>query len=231
MVDKIWNLLECDHGIRRDSPETWSLTQPTGFQRLTKAGIFNPIASPRTVDALDDLLGPGEWRPATAWGAPLVTFPEKIIWDIPRAKWHLDFPARGKSDVLPGVRVLAFIAKVRPRSGGTVVAEGTHRLVERLMAGGYVTGGHSAAVRDMLAANYPWLRGLWTQTGDQPDRIDTYALQGSFIDGTHIRVSELTGEAGDLVLMHPWTFHAPAPNCSSAPRLMVSHSVYRNTLF
>jgi ectoine hydroxylase-related dioxygenase (phytanoyl-CoA dioxygenase family) len=35
--------------------------------------------------------------------------------------------------------------------------------------------------------------------------------------------------AGDVVLMHPWTFHAPAPNCGAKPRIMVGHSVYRNT--
>jgi len=23
------------------------------------------------------------------------------------------------------------------------------------------------------------------------------------------------GDAGDVFLMHPWTFHAPAPNCGS----------------
>jgi hypothetical protein len=228
MVDKIWSLLESDHGMRRDSQETWNLKQATGFQSLTKAGIFNPIATPKIADILDDLLGHGEWKPATAWGAPLVTFPEQTTWDVPRAQWHLDFPALGKSNVLPGLRVLAFIAEVRPRSGGTVVAEGTHRLVEGLVAAGQVPGGHSAAVRDVLAANYSWLRGLWTQTSDQPNRIDTYTQQGCMIDGVNIRVSELTGEAGDVMFMHPWTFHAPAPNCSSVPRLMVSHSVYRN---
>ena len=101
----------------------------TRFQSLTKGRAFNPVASPRIVDALEDLLGP-----------PLVTFPEQTTWDLPTTQWQLDFRARGKSDVLPGVRVLAFIAEGRPRSGGAVVAEGTHRLVEQLVDAGEVPG-------------------------------------------------------------------------------------------
>ena len=230
MADQIWNLLESEHGIYRDRPETWTLKQPTGFQRLTKSAAFNAVASSRIVDALDDLLGCGEWTPAAAWGAALVKFPEQSTWGVPRAQWHLDFPARGRSGLLPGVRVLAFIAEVRPRSGGRVVDERTHRLVERLVDAGHVPGGHSAAVRGTLATKYAFLRGLWSQSPDSPNRIDMYTVQGASIDGIHIRVSELTGEAGDVMLMHPWTFHAPAPNCGSEPRLMVSHSVFRTAV-
>ena len=35
-----------------------------------------------------------------------------------------------------------------------------------------------------------------------------------------MRVVELTGEAGDVVIGHPWLLHAGAPNCGAAPRLM-----------
>jgi hypothetical protein len=38
---------------------------------------------------------------------------------------------------------------------------------------------------------------------------------------------ELSGAPGDVVLMHPWQLHAPAPNCGTSPRLLLSQSIVR----
>jgi hypothetical protein len=35
-----------------------------------------------------------------------------------------------------------------------------------------------------------------------------------------VRVTELTGEAGDVIVGHPWLVHSPATNCSDRPRFM-----------
>jgi hypothetical protein len=40
-------------------------------------------------------------------------------------------------------------------------------------------------------------------------------------------VVELTAEAGDVVVMLPWTMHNLAMNCAATPRFMVTHSIYR----
>jgi ectoine hydroxylase-related dioxygenase (phytanoyl-CoA dioxygenase family) len=40
-----------------------------------------------------------------------------------------------------------------------------------------------------------------------------------------LRVVELTGASGDVILLHPWLFHAPAPNRPATPRMMVGHNV------
>ncbi|HYL37575.1 MAG TPA: phytanoyl-CoA dioxygenase family protein [Bryobacteraceae bacterium] len=229
MADRIWELLEHKYPLRRDDPATWTGKQPTGFQSLTRAGAFHSIATPAVIDALNDLLGVGAWNSSQAWGVPLVTFPENgRTWSVPTSQWHLDFPARGRVDALPGVRVLAFLVPLESRGGGTVVAAGSHRLVERLVATGHAPGGHSATVRDLLAASHAWLRDLWSGAGGGQDRIRRFITEGQRIDGVDIRAQELTGAPGDVVLMHPWTFHAPAPNCSRRPRLMVSHSVHRS---
>ena len=39
-------------------------------------------------------------------------------------------------------------------------------------------------------------------------------------DGIPVRVVELTGRPGDVVLTHPWTLHHAAPNTASYPRMM-----------
>jgi hypothetical protein len=41
------------------------------------------------------------------------------------------------------------------------------------------------------------------------------------VDGMHLRAEELTGHAGEVILMNPRSFHAPAPNCLDTPRMML----------
>ncbi|MGH8176573.1 MAG: phytanoyl-CoA dioxygenase family protein [Steroidobacter sp.] len=229
MVDRIWRQLEVTHRVRPDDAATWTVRQPTGFQSLTRQGIFNPIATPVILAALDDYLGVGEWLSVGGgWGAPLVTFPElDRVWNVPHGQWHLDFPARGPADPLPGIRVLAFIANVEPRGGGTLVISGSNRLVERLVVAGRAEDGRSAEIRESLASAHAWFRGLWCGESEEQDRVQRFMSDSEMVEDVEVRVEELTGAPGDVILMHPWTLHAPAPNCGDAPRFMITHSVFR----
>ena len=228
MADGIWKQLEETSQLRRDDPSTWSGEQPNGFQALTQAGAFNAMASPVVVEALDELFGRDGWTSTETWGAPLVTFPRTgQQWTIPNRQWHLDFPVRERGDKFPGVRILTFLAPVEPRGGGTVVLEGSHRLVERLVASGKTGLGHSREIRDSLAAAHPWLHALWSKSSDESSRAIYSLGTTQEVDGVEVKLEELTGAPGDVVLMHPRTFHAPAPNCGERPRLMVAHSVDR----
>jgi hypothetical protein len=229
MCDAVWELLSRQHGIDRHDSSTWTVRQPTGFQALGRSGIFDALGGPALSDAIDELLGSGQWSRPRYWGAPLVTFPDATArWDVPSAQWHTDFVARAPSDVLPGVRVLAFLAPVVQSGGGTVVLAGSHRLVKRLVEGGDPGRRlQSAELRQLLTRRYPWLHGLMSPE-DSEDRVGRFMTDGAVLNGDDVRVVELVGEAGDVVLMHPWTFHAPAPNCSPAARVMVSHSVFRD---
>jgi len=224
MTARIWALLERAHGMRRDDASSWTVAQPTGFQSLTRLGAFDAIASEALREDIDQLLH--DWNRPKHWGAPLVTFPDsQVAWDVPATQWHLDFPARGALSPLPGIRVLAFIDAVEPRSGGTLVLTGSHRLVELLMNQRHAGSGHSAEVRDRLAERYDWLRDLWS--GGNHDRVRRFIVEGTQIEGHLLRVVELVGAPGDIVLMHPRMFHAPSRNVGSRPRMMVSQSLFR----
>jgi ectoine hydroxylase-related dioxygenase (phytanoyl-CoA dioxygenase family) len=61
----------------------------------------------------------------------------------------------------------------------------------------------------------PWFSVL---TGDErgPARVH----------GVDVRVVELDGAAGDVVLLHPHLLHAAAPNHGSETRVMVTGGVY-----
>jgi hypothetical protein len=44
---------------------------------------------------------------------------------------------------------------------------------------------------------------------------------------TETYVVELTGDPGDVYLVHPLTMHASLPNCLATPRMVLSTTVYR----
>jgi ectoine hydroxylase-related dioxygenase (phytanoyl-CoA dioxygenase family) len=43
-------------------------------------------------------------------------------------------------------------------------------------------------------------------------------------DGTELHVSEITAQAGDVFLCHPFLIHAASPNHSGVPRFMCNRT-------
>src|SRR5262245_25565241 len=226
MRERVWAALAAHHGMRQATPETWTVQQPRHFQALTRAAVFDALGSPALTGAIDDLLGCETWEPPAHWGQPLITFPGSgAAWDVPRAQWHIDWPARGPGHPLMGLKMLAFLGPVLRRGGGTVILSGSHHLVARHAAqSDNRPSGHSSSVRSALMREHPWLRELWA--GDTTaDRIGLFMHRGTTIAGIDLQVVELTGAPGGVILLHPWLFHAPAPNRLATPRMMVGHNV------
>jgi hypothetical protein len=218
MANGVWAVL-AERGISRSDRATWPLGQVRKLRAIRGAQVYAPFAL-RFETAADCLLGQGGWVRINAPG-PLVTFPEPGDWQVPRSGWHVDLPARGDADRLLALRILGVVEDVVTSAGGTVVVEGTHTLTRRLVEGRAGDYGSSADVRRRLAGDHRWFRDLF---GDATNR--SRFLDGSVIDGVDVRVSELTGKAGDAYLMHPWLMHAAAPNISGAPRSMITDTVY-----
>jgi hypothetical protein len=221
----IWDDLGRRHGCVETDRSTWTIEQPTGFKALARARAFDAIGTDVLWEAVDAVLGTGTWTRPDSWGVPLVTFPREGDWDVPAAQWHLDFPVRGRPDALPGVRVLAFVSQIEPHGGGTVVLAGSHTLCERRATSHPTDAGHSSVVRTDLARTDPWLAGLFSDDATS-DRVARFVDDTHTYEGVELRVEELCGGPGDVVLMHPWLFHAPAPNRREVPRFMVSHSIF-----
>ena len=122
------------------------------------------------------------------------------------------------------MQFFAFLNQVRPRGGGTLVLTGSHRLAASYLGCGEAF--RMARVRASVAA-HPWLRGLWEPV-DGGDRIQRYMNDGTVVDGIPLGVVELTGEPGDVILMHCDCFHAAAPNRLTEPRMMLTGIVGRS---
>lgn len=218
MADRLWTFF-ARRGIKKDDPQTW----PTGFarhmQKLLREADFMPIGGDGTTCAIDSLLGAGQWSRPNHWGEFLVTFPEPgRSWTVPTL-WHSDAAYSDPLRPLSGAVVFSFINRVEHQGGGTLALAGSHRLIARFAAGRPAVANESTAVaRKAFYRSHPWLAELITPS-DDTSRYRHFS-QLADVDGISARVVELTGDPGDIVIMHPLLAHCISPNCASQPRFM-----------
>lgn len=184
-------------------------------------GEFDAIGSAGVRTLLDGLLG--DWDEPARWGLPLVAFHTgQAAWDVPHENWHIDLGG------LPGdyslARFFVILEPARPGGGGTGYVAGSHRLFSAIAAreGRFASSG---AARRRLIAQAPWF-GELSSTRPGEDRIQRFMRDGAQIDGVPVRVCEMLGEPGDVILMHPLMLHAPMPNVLPTPRMMLTQFVY-----
>ncbi len=225
MVDRIWAVLKARFDVRRDDPASWNITMGYGFGELKTDPAFHKVGSPTTIRAIDCLLGQDGWVRPSNWGQLLVTFPEvDKKWTVPTEIWHTDFGFLPCTDPF-GVTVFSFSSDVRPHGGGTLVIEGSHRLVQQFVARQPREQlGKMKRVRLAFMESEPWLRDLKT-AGDSKKRNERFA-RTELVSGVPVRVVELTGQPGDIVLCHPWMVHAVATNCGEFPRMMCIQRIH-----
>jgi len=220
MLDLVWDFLE-SRGLVRDDPTTWPETVGK-LQPLRKAGVFDPFLGPALDAIADQLMGAGRWTSLNTRPQALITMPFIGPWQLPHKVWHLDLPGRAPTEGLAAVRYFGLLDDVDPRGGGTLVVEGSHELVRRMVAANPERdAGSSSDLRKQLRQHEFFAR-LAQPNPDTAEFMDT----GAVIDGVKVRVGELTGRAGDLVVMHPWLMHNIAMNASNRPRIAMSHSAY-----
>ncbi|MFD2081747.1 Phytanoyl-CoA dioxygenase (PhyH) [Actinopolymorpha cephalotaxi] len=225
MRDRLWAFLSIMHGRRHDDPTTWSAIEGrVGFKTLMRAGAFDGL-SEHLSEPVTDLLGTA-WKPPAHWGHPLVTFPNlQAQWAIPARNWHVD-STQWSTGPIPGVVAFTFLNEVRPRGGGTLVMAGSHHLTWELcrQAGGFMK---TSTMKAVLAERHSWFADLWREpvTGEQ--QLRRYLDEGDVVEGTHLRVVELCGRPGDVVLMNQDMLHVAAPNTLDTPRMMLSDFITR----
>jgi hypothetical protein len=177
---------------------------------------------------LDAFFGERGWTPPRAWGGPLVTFPDGTeTRTIPTFAWHLDILPGQRLDPWPDVvRVFALLAPLTPGGGGTLYVAGAHRLAMDLVGRRRATL-RSTKLREAMKRASPWIAALCAP-GEEPERTRRLMAEGADLGGLALRVGEITGEAGDIYLMHPGMLHAPAPNRRATPRIMLAETICAN---
>jgi hypothetical protein len=215
MRDVLWSELSARHGMDPADRSTWTTLRPTGLKTTQKHQVASAILGPPLRSALDDLLG--TWIEPSHQGQVLVTMPTGEPWAVPHRQWHTDAGFDGPEGLV-AVKVWALLGDLEPGGGGTPQVAGSHRIVARYLS--TTDEREFKAVRDQVLRSDPWFRNL---TSDERS-IDP--MDEADLDGLPVRVVELTGQAGDVYLTHPWILHSIAPNASDTPRMMRSRFIW-----
>jgi ectoine hydroxylase-related dioxygenase (phytanoyl-CoA dioxygenase family) len=120
--------------------------------------------------------------------------------------------------------VFTFLDEVAARGGGTLVMPGSHRVTWQVCqrSGGFM---RTRDIKAALAGEHSWFADLWRVPVTDTRQLSRYLDDGTVIDGTHVRVAELCGQPGDVVLMNQRVLHVAAPNARTTPRMMLSEFI------
>jgi hypothetical protein len=221
MTDHVWTSLTKRFGVSKTDPATWKLPLGLGLKGLRRDALFREVATPTTKAALDELVGEGSWEYPRHWGQFLVSFPNPgaKTWTVPH-NWHTDWPYRASPKGPVGALLFGFLSPVPPRHGGTVALEGSPEIVRAFVAKRpQVKTEKMKVTRLALMNSDPWLKDL-NFGHDDGNRVERFMEMKSAINGVPVRVTELTGDPGDIVIGHPWLLHSAAAHCGTQPRFM-----------
>ena len=219
VVRQAWAELRDQHGVERRDRRTWgrSFGGPggiPGYVRTAGSGRRFVLQkdAPKAFQAIADVLGGAERLPddgaKLAWGdgavANLGGAGDDVGWQPPSARqhsWHKDgWHFRHFLDSPEqGLLVVPIYSDILPRSGGTFIAADSIPAVARLLAA-HPEGVHADGVQGA-----------------------GYLIPG--LIGACSAFEELTGEAGDMVLVHPYMLHRPCLNPSPRPRFIANAAV------
>lgn len=228
--DYIWKQLEI-RGFKKNDPSTW--TEPlVHIKENYVSEEFDRCNTERFQNAIEDLVGVGRWSERgkeVSWGWWPVNFAEGADkpWSVPTQGWHFDGQhfRHYVNSREQGLLCIPLFSEIKPYGGGTLIAEGTHHIVANILNEHPDGLEHREAIRLSIEA-HPWLSELaGLIPGNEEDRIEKF-MNTTHVDpnGYELRVIETTGKPGDVMLCHPFVFHARSQNHLRIPRFMCNRT-------
>ncbi|HYF49062.1 MAG TPA: phytanoyl-CoA dioxygenase family protein [Planctomycetota bacterium] len=188
---RIWKAI----GLHPEQPENW--TKPAVYLNKNFGGDpFTQAFTPRVIGAFDDVMGEGRWEQQFHLGWWPIAFPgfDSKPWRAPQSGWHIDgyhFHHRLASRE-QGLLPIFIFSDIEAGGGGTALSIGSHTITANVLA---EAEPHGLSMDELTR------------------RVVAHPRSRS-------RVIEATGEAGDVVLIHPFLLHARSPNTGSSVRFI-----------
>jgi len=197
-----------------------------GLWSVGRGGAFASLAA-TAGRAVDGVFGPGVWECVAeergGLAAPNLPVFDSADWTVPHEAWHVDEPTSAEQERAWGLLAFVLLDDVRPGGGATVAITGSHRRL-RSLAAAILEPGHllvtDRAIGE-LASREPWFEELLARGQDPAARRRRFLDRVYVSDGVPLRVVELTGAAGDVVLMDPRCLHTVSANSGPRARLQM----------
>ena len=201
--------------------ERWLASHPTlSCKRLKRHRAFEPFLGNDAVRTALDGVFPDGWTASKSGVQVLYTPPGEGPWAMPPGGWHTDLGMAERTWPPVAVKLFGCIGPVAPQGGGTLVLEGSHRLVARWTPDVVPAGEGNGAVWGRFLRHDPWLAEVYAGGGH-----DLVGREHE-VDGVRLRVTELAGEPGDVYVVHLNAFHTVSPNATDVPRRMLAAPVF-----
>ena len=218
----IWSQMQA-HGFDRQDRSTWPVGSWQGVQ--DQPALERGIAAPRLCGAINQLLGPNNWRLPRRWGGYLISFPQGAPedWTLTDNNWHWDDTLINHyGNRSTGLFILTLFSEVQAHGGGTLLVSGSQRLIEQFFARLSPADQQlkQKPLKLRFAQSHPWLAELTGQSSEAINRRQHFMEETSIVDGVPVKVIEVTGAPGDAYLCHPAIYHAASPNHGVLPRFM-----------
>lgn len=191
VAEEIVDLVWHEAPIDRHDRSTWTKARHT-IEKTFVNDTTRRLYTDRIHHAFDDLLGEGRYPLSEQLGYSLINLPGFDAPPWSGKGWHVDgahFQHHLHSKE-QGLVGLFLFTDILPEGGGTAVRPGSHQIVASLLQ----------------------------KAG--PEGLSCAELSGQAESATaHLPIREVTGEAGDMVVMHPLTYHGSSSNCSDRVRI------------
>lgn len=257
MLDLLWVHYAQKHGVRRDDPKGTLTRRGCGIRlygpvphELAASEGFQDLLT-KIHKEVDAAFGHGLKSYRTTNRTVFVNFPNYAgdSWTVP-GNWHTDVPF-DPSDPQPSViYAFAFLDHCEPCGGGTMLLAGSSMRAQMPdMESTWGTKANvdetrSKALMETLSREDLWFASLF---GPRPlynshdfrylcnkataaERIQRFMKEGIVSAGIPMRVIELTGAPGDIVLWDPRCLHSQSNNVSSRPRSAIRFRLDRAVL-
>ncbi len=181
-----------------DDPGSWK--RPLVWLReVFKNEIVDQIHTRRYFEAINDLCGENRWYAHDGAGVWPILFPEfSKNWQVPEENWHIEgnwFHHHINSSE-QGLIGIQLFTDIEQGGGGTGIRVGSHRYTAQILAEA------------------------------EPDGLDEYELCRRVISATkHLPLDEVTGNAGDIIFIHPFTLHGSSTNVSKRVRIAANKCI------
>jgi hypothetical protein len=232
--DVVWRYFKEKFGVDKNDSSTWTksrihLTNKQETQKFYEQPEFMACNTERIFESIEDLVGRGRCMntgvPNARFGTMAVSFKSDGPWNVPNFGWHYDgdFFTHYVDSLEQGLLVLCLFSDIAgPQCGGTLLVEGSHNVVAKVL-NDYPEGlNHRDANKEVFESD-PWLQELVGLKEGAPgtNRIEKFMNQPyQHPDGYELRVIEPVGDAGDIILCHPFVVHAASPNTLGTPRFL-----------